>query len=369
MGYQKQSVHKVPVAESVSICSIMFQGLLSICIALNLYAQEALAAWPPLPQGRCLQGNKLKAMYARMGYSPGLATKPFNKMEVTVEWNDLQVNPGAPPQQSGIYVAYNTGNAEKHSGYLGIQIKPHSGQFLFSFWDYQRFTGKKHTPSYRPQKAALLAWPASNERHCRRHCLDCAQNAQQKNYRDQGLTTGTQCLLVYPQMKVGDKYRIVFERVEKQATLDTASYGGGMNSFHANTLNEADKTLTGAKWDVYAYDLQRQSNVKISIGSVLLEGSGVGMDRLTTFDEMLGCTKCGQIQHTDTRYGPIVVGEDGVERNPIKMSGLTKKAETSCNNLYWITGNQQAGSVQFQSGPLTSNDFPYAGPKYQDIWP
>ena len=31
-----------------------------------------------------------------------------------------------------------------------------------------------------------------------------------------------------------------------------------------------------------------------------------GMERLGTFDEMLGCTKCDAVYHKDTRYGKIL---------------------------------------------------------------
>jgi len=320
-------------------------------------------------------------MYARMGYSPPLSKEPFKKMEVEIEWNDFRLNPAAPPNLSGVYIAYNTGNDEGHSGYFGVQLKPspRGGQFIFSMWDVDRFTTTdKHSPLYQPQKASLLAWPISTKSkggHCYRHCLDCAQHASQKAWAGMGLTTGTQCLFVYPDMRVGDKYKVVIKRSKTHAKLQTKR-NDGFGNYHKTTLGEKDKKIKGGRWEIYVFDLKRKDakgkDLRLHVGDILLEGTGQGFNRLTTFDEMLGCTKCEQVQHTDTRYGPVVTNDKNKDRHPIKMQGLTKKGETSCGNLYWITGDQKKKSVSFTSGPFTAQDFPYnqQNPnRYQDIWP
>merc|ERR1712004_785606 len=131
---------------------------------------------------------------------------------------------------------------------------------------------------------------------------------------------------------------------------------------HKNTLAEDDTKIKGGKWDFYVFDLKRKDangkDKRIHVGSVLLEGAGSGMNRVGTFDEMLGCTSCGQVQHTDTRYGPIVTAEKKRNgRHPIKIQGKTQKSGTTCSNRYSITGDEKSESVQFSSGPFTTQEF------------
>ena len=74
------------------------------------------------------------------------------------------------------------------------------GQFLFSFWDGDRFkgTGKDKEPI----KSSKLAWPIDLSK-CKRNCQDCGIKHLQE-LKKLGLTTGSQCKVNYPEMKVSD---------------------------------------------------------------------------------------------------------------------------------------------------------------------
>ena len=103
----------------------------------------------------------------------------------------------------------------------------------------------------------------------------------------------------------------------------------------------------------------------IMIGEMLLESPFPYMDRLGTFDEMLGCNKCNAIHHKDTRFGPIVGSEDGSLRFPKRIDGVTKSDESTCQD-YDITGWNGDLSIAFEGGPLVKNVFTHT--KYQKIW-
>merc|ERR1712062_768671 len=109
----------------------------------------------------------------------------------------------------------------------------------------------------------------------------------------------------------------------------------------------------------------KKPNETIAVGKILYEGNGRGMDHLATFDEMLGCNGCNMIQHKDTRYGPVV-GEDGVERRPVEMSGLTKPMATLCKK-YYVSGSKLLSSISFESGPLTAKSW-YMDNKAHRVW-
>ena len=89
------------------------------------------------------------------------------------------------------------------------------------------------------------------------------------------------------------------------------------------------------------------------------------MERLGTFDEMIGCHKCNAVQHKDTRYDLKITAADGSVRYPIKMEGLTKGDQSTCKK-YSITGSKGNFSISFEGGPLTKGTFPPG--KYQPVW-
>lgn len=317
--------------------------------------------WPSDSTQACAQPTKQKAMYGQMTWSPSLAKKPFTSFEVVTEWNDLQFNPKSNPHKNGgVYISYTTGVKDGPNGYFGVQIKADGGQFLFSFWDMDRFIGTGHNK--KPKKASKLVWPAYMK-NCKRNCQDCGI-VELRQWEQLGLTTGTQCFLKYDPMEVGDKYRIQLKQRKTQGSLNTKSYGG-MPKAH-QILGETDKNIVGGIWDVIAYDLQR-GNKRIVVGSIIMEGDGAGMDQLGTFDEMLGCNKCNAVHHKDTRYGPKLGAADRSLRRPTKMTGLTKAGESTCKK-YSITGSKDDLSITFEGGPFTSGSFPYDGNKYQLVW-
>jgi len=294
-------------------------------------------------------------MYARMTFSPSVTAKPFTSFEVTVEWNDLQYNPKSNPgQNGGVYIAYTTGIRGGPGGYFGIQLTANEGQFLFSLWDEGRFIGSGHDK--KPKIASYLSWPL-DLKSCKRHCLDCAL-PDLRPWKAQGFTTGTKCNYPYKDMKVGDKFRITFTQRVSQGTINTADYGG-MPKAHKEKLNEQDKIVRGGIWDVVAFDLQRHKEIKV--GSMMVEGDGSGFNKLGTFDEMLGCTKCNAVYHKDTRYGPVLDGA----RHPMRMEGLSKAGSSTCK-MYKITGNKADESITFEGGPLTRGELNPDG--YTPVW-
>jgi len=103
----------------------------------------------------------------------------------------------------------------------------------------------------------------------------------------------------------------------------------------------------------------------IPVGQIVLEGDGSGMNRLGTFDEMLGCNKCNAIYHKDTRYGPIVGAEDGSYRLPKQIYGVTKSDKTTCQK-YNISGSDKEVSITFEGGPLVDDVFSHT--KFHKIW-
>lgn len=97
----------------------------------------------------------------------------------------------------------------------------------------------------------------------------------------------------------------------------------------------------------------------------MLEGDGSGMNRLGTFDEMLGCNKCNAIQHKDTRYGPVVGANDRSFRIPEQVYGESKSDKSKCKG-YNISGSKRDLSISFEGGPLTEDIFSHT--KYHKIW-
>jgi len=329
--------------------------VLKLIIVLLFIGVAKGAQWPSDSSEKCSQSTKQKAMYARMTWSPSLRAQPFTSFEVTTEWNDLRFNPISNPQNNGgVYIAYTTGVTGGPGGYFGVQLTAKSGQFLFSFWDEGRFIGSGKNK--KPKIAGHLAWP-TDMKNCKRHCLDCGL-ADLRQWRAEGFTTGTKCGVAYPDMKVGDKFKISMVQRESQGAINTADYGG-MNKAHKEKLNEQDKVVTGGIWDVVAYDLKRQT--QIHVGSMMVEGDGSGMGRLGTFDEMLGCRKCNSVHHKDTRYGLVLDGS----RHPINMEGLTQAGKSTCKN-YKITGNKRRGSITFEGGPLIKGKPSPDG--YSPVW-
>jgi len=334
------------------------------------HADGSCSAWPKLEAGKCDTAMKQSSSYGRPVFQPALDNRhQLTSVDVTVRWDDLQYHPDSDYEDTdpGIYMAYTTGIKYGPKGYFGIQLKAVQKEwenaFLFSFWDEGRFRGTGDNK--KPKAASKLAWPVDTVR-CVRECQDCGL-PDLVQFQREGFTTGTKCIVRYPEMKVGDAYRIVLKQIEKHGSVDTATHEG-MGDVHKTRLNEQDKVVKGGIWEVKAYDLQR-NNKEIIVGTLMFEGAGEGMYYLNTFDEHMGCNKCSMTQHADTRYNLSIGSSDGRIRKPIKMNGLVQPEGTKCKN-YMITGKEEDHSITFQSGPFTKQKFPHdpRGPVYQPVW-
>lgn len=295
-------------------------------------------------------------MYGDFVFSPSLHVKPATDISVSVVWEDLVQAPWRS-NEGGVFASWTFGVKDGPSGYMGAQIKPNGGQFIFSIWDSDRWNGVGHSKT--PKKAGRLVWPLDTS-VCKRNCQDCAL-AELRQWKKRGLTTGTKCMPLYPQMKSGGRFDIRLRRTKKQVTINTKDYGG-MPAAHAE-FGEVDREITGAEWLVEATDVQSGNTVKI--GRLLFEGSGAGLKRLRMFDEMLGCNPCNDMYHRDTRYGPYLADEDGTNRKPqaVKRSQIRG---SSCKQ-YRVTGSKADSSVTFEGGPGAVANFPNDG-KTHVLW-
>ena len=118
--------------------------------------------------------------------------------------------------------------------------------------------------------------------------------------------------------------------------------------------------LTGGVWVVKVTIIEgADAGETLTVGRIMFEGDGRGMNRLGMFDEMIGCVKCNAIHHKDTRFGPYVLSEDNSIRMPVKMFGKARagKSRRACNK-YSITGDRFDSSISFESGPLMETPSP-----------
>merc|ERR1711953_1543278 len=113
----------------------------------------------------------------------------------------------------------------------------------------------------------------------------------------------------------------------------------GMPVAHKTYLHETNRTVTGSWWHVSATDAQ--TGFTIEVGDLLFEG-GAEITRITTFDEMLGCNKCNDAYHRDTRLGPFLHDEDGVRQPQHTKQSIV--GGSSCKK-YSVTGSEAQGSV------------------------
>lgn len=307
--------------------------------------------WPARDKTKCAQNTKQKAMYGHFTFSPSLASKPATDVSVSVVWEDLVTAPWRSGQ-GGVYAAWTFAIKNGPSGYMGAQIKPKGGQFLFSVWDSDRWIGRGH--SKKPKASSGLVW-ALDTAYCRRNCQDCGLK-DLRVWKAQGLTTGTQCRVPYEKMMTGGRFDIHMYRTKPTTltTISTKDYGG-MPKTHGK-FGEVDRTVTGTEWVVTAKDVQ--TGKEIHVGKLLFEGSGTGLGRIATFDEMLGCNHCNDAYHRDTRYGPFL--KDGnLERKPVAMTRSITK-QSSCNQFRAV-GSKADTSITFEGGPGAVANFPKGG--------
>ena len=296
-------------------------------------------------------------MYTSFTFSRSLKVEPIIGVEVRVVWNKFVFfNDG----KGGTYAAYTIGSNNKGpGGYFGDQMTNKRGQFLFSLWDGDRKEKSKKSTygKQKIKKSSRLAWPLNIDR-CKRNCQDCGIPGME-GVKKEGLSTGTQCKIQYPKYTDGHGYTIKLMRTEKRKTINTADYGGMPKAHEA--IGETDREVTGSVWKMIAINYDNKQ--EFEVGEILLEGA-TALDRLKSFDEMLGCRKCEDVYHKDTRYGPKITYEDGTEETPKSVSGLTKKGK--CKE-YSISGSKEDSSIIFESGPGTEKRWRKLGKKVT-IW-
>merc|ERR1712168_1521314 len=107
--------------------------------------------------------------------------------------------------------SYTIKQKDGQGGYFGVQIHAKYGSFIFSIWDGDRWIKEKG--ERKPKPSTKLVWPL-NMKTCKRNCQDCGI-ADLRKWKKAGLTTGTQCHVKHPAMKVGDRFEITLQRTHK----------------------------------------------------------------------------------------------------------------------------------------------------------
>lgn len=166
----------------------------------------------------------------------------------------------------------------------------------------------------------------------------------------------------YPVMNKLGRFDLRIHRITASMTINTAQYGG-MPSGH-DMIGEKNRRVTGSRWRVTARNPKTKEEITVS--DMLLEG-GAEISRVTTFDEMLGCNKCNDAYHRDTRLGPFLHDADGSVRKP-KWATRSHKGPTTCKK-YRVTGSKAESSITFEGGPGAVANFDHEGShKARPLW-
>lgn len=299
------------------------------------------------PDGEYTIYPKQNAKYGSFDFRPSVEAKHFFNVSATIRIDEFEANPnggGSRGGKGGLYVAYTLGHHEGPGGYFGIQISHKGGQFLFSLWDKGKWT-----------------WPMSER--CKRNCNDCGKN-NRPEWWTPGSTTGTQCKRK-SKPKIGDRYEVRLEMIEQKVTVNTAEYlettAAGVAKNALGTIT-GDMDITGSVWKATAKNLDDRTEEEFEFGKMLIQGEGKGMVRLGTFDEMLGCVGCNNIQHKDTRYGPTITdrNDDGTtsERELMGVAGRSKASERTENvcSKVRLSGSAKDKSSSYEAGPFTETN-------------
>jgi len=277
--------------------------------------------WPSeRKEGKCGLEWKQRANYFTPTYNPTLQAQPASGFNSSIEWQDF-TRANWTYEHGGVYAAWSfqmgipgQGGSALPGGYLGAQMKNEDvGALLFSVLDGDRTTGSGNEKNFKASNS--LVWPLTDkvdERQpgqqaviCQRNCQDCS-GPQLQEAKKQGFTTGTQCHLIFNDMIRGGQWDLQMHRLRSKVTINTRDYQGMPKAHEA--VGEKDRDITGAEWEVVLS--QKESGTKIEVGKILFEGSAdMGISRLEMFDEMLGCNKCDDVYHKNTRVGPFI--EDG----------------------------------------------------------
>eukprot|EP00746_Dinoflagellata_sp_MGD_P164375 gnl/MRDRNA2_/MRDRNA2_92968_c0_seq1.p1 gnl/MRDRNA2_/MRDRNA2_92968_c0~~gnl/MRDRNA2_/MRDRNA2_92968_c0_seq1.p1 ORF type:complete len:568 (+),score=122.23 gnl/MRDRNA2_/MRDRNA2_92968_c0_seq1:81-1784(+) len=317
------------------------------------------STWPAQNAAACSQTNKQKSMYGEYQFDPPLSTKGSTDISMSVIWEDW-TSASWRGTKGGVYASWpfktGKGSVKGPSGYFGAQLKAKSS-FIFSVWDGNRFTGSGHNKKF--IKSDQLVWPLNA--NCKRNCQDCGLHELRK-YKQAGFTTGTKCMTEYLPMNKLGRFDLRIHRVKASMTINTAQYGG-MPKGHG-MIGEHNRQVTGSRWRVTATNAATQQEIEVA--DLLLEG-GEEIVRITTFDEMLGCNKCNDAYHRDTRLGPFLHDADGSIRKPISAKRI-HKGPTTCRK-YRATGSKEDSSITFEGGPGAEPNFDLQGTsKHFEMW-
>lgn len=339
-AHSSWNMYKIPSAEAVPETTATTTTAAS---AVSIRRRRT-APWPADDATVCGQETKQKSIYAYFDYAPTIASKPATDIRTSVAWEDVANAPwrmlDSERYRGGVYASYvirtpNNGPA----GYFGAQLLGSTdSMFLFSMWDADRWSGSGHDKT--PKASSMLSWPLSS--NCKRNCNDCGL-ASLKPLVDQGLTSGTKCVLKHSDMDKLGKFSLRFYRKAESYTINTADYEG-FGAGHQE-IGETDRQVTGSRWVLEATN---EAGVTLEVGDILFEGA-TEISRLTMFDELIGCTKCNDQFHRDTRQGPFLHDADGTVRKPTSME-VQINGPSSCDQ-YQVSGDASSHSVTFEAGP------------------
>mmetsp|Transcript_161878 Transcript_161878/g.295503 ORF Transcript_161878/g.295503 Transcript_161878/m.295503 type:complete len:517 (+) Transcript_161878:110-1660(+) len=323
---------------------------------------------------KCTHEFKQKSAYFFPTYSPSLSAKPAMGFSGVVIWEDF-ARAKWSSTNGGVYASWTYGmglagggSAMKlPGGYMGAQMhSPTWASVIFSVWDGDRSLGSGSHKEFKASKS--LVWPLTDRKGlrrpnensviCRRNCQDCGLQ-HLRPLKAKGFTTGTQCVMVVPEMVHGGRWELKMRRLRTGVVIDTKDYQG-MPKAHA-AVNEFDRKVVGAEWQVLVEGVTHLGTTKeIEVGRLLFEGDGdMGLVRLNMFDELLGCNKCDDVYHKVTRVGPFL--PDG--RQPVGMtwSHLTyvddpKTPEKPCKRARVSRADRGNHSFTFEAGPPLPQD-------------
>ena len=118
-------------------------------------------------------------------------------------------------------------------------------------------------------------------------------------------------------------------------------------------IGEMDRDITGAEWTVTALNMRTEK--LFTVGRMLFQGDGRGLERLASFDEMIGCSGCNDIYHKDTRIGPFIK-DGGKIRTPTKVVGSSNTGGSTCKE-FGISGSKDDLSITLEYGPGAKHTF------------
>ena len=275
--------------------------------------------------GPCSQYNKQKAVYVHPEFERDLGTANAFDVVTEVVWSDLADL--ERHGKNGLYEAATFGLAGTTSGgYFGPQVTGQrlkageDQQVLFSVWDKDDLALPRHE-------------------HCNRNCNDCASHIG---------GTGTQCKVFIP-VAVGAVYRSRMRRTKIGVTEvvpkeDLCFEGSEAFKEFCDAFDEDEYVVTGNEWTV---TIERVDTAEAwTVGAMLLGGGADdGIERLSYFDEHLGCTDCGSFYAKRQRRGPWILDP------PNRLVGAAATSAAAAHSCVdWAMSSPEPGVVDIESG-------------------